>query len=98
MPSTPSPMRRDAARAFDAERHRPIRQARVETQRLHDVAEVEGGGQHLDLHLVRPGRAAVDLAERQAVEDSQTWAFEPVGAIGLPIGTGVEICHCWPGL
>ena len=82
---------RDPPGALDAERHGAVGQARIEAQRLHDVAEVEGGRHHLDLDLVRTRRLAVDLPERQAVEDAEARRFQPVGRLEVAIWAVVEL-------
>ena len=59
---------RDPAAALGTERHGAVGQAGVHPQRLHHVAEIEAGGDDLDLDLARPRRPPPQRLEDQAIE------------------------------
>ena len=69
----------DPAAALQPERHRPVGQAGVEPQGLHDVAKVQGRRLDLDLDQARPRLLSGRRPWGQAVQHGSPRNLHPVG-------------------
>ena len=94
----PRPHGDDSSRAFVAEKEIFVAENRVDGERLHHVAEVDGRRCDLDLDLAASGTTSAQAAQREALEGAGRRDLHAIcGWLRLRGGPAVRAKHSPPG-